>query len=164
MQEREDNVDRMLAQWGKERPDIDTSGMAVVLRVLRVASHLSERLKAVMAPSGLAPFEYDVLSALRRAGQQGGLTPTELCEAAQLTSGAMTHRINRLETRGLVRRVASGSDRRSVTVTLTPNGQTLVDGIVGARMSDAIDSLSALNKKDRADLARLLRKINANLP
>lgn len=150
----------MLVQWRKQRPDLDSSGMAVVLRVLMVAGVLSERLKNTLAPAGLAPWEYDVLSALRREGRAGGLTPGELCESAQLTSGAMTHRLDRLEERGLVRRRAGETDRRTVTVVLSARGCRLVDGIVGARMSDAAECLSAMSKKDRTELARLLREVN----
>jgi len=163
MSAQRDTVDEMLAQWRRERPDLESSGMAVVLRILKLSSALSDRLKATLAPAGLAPFEYDVLSALRRSGSAGELTPTELCEAAQLTSGAMTHRIDRLEERGLVRRRSGASDRRSITVVLTPRGRTLVDGIVGARMADASQSLGELTKKDRRELARLLRIVNQNL-
>lgn len=162
MSERDD-VDEMLVQWREQRPDLDSSGMAVVLRVLMLAGVFGERLKTTLAPSGLAPWEYDVLSALRREGRAGGLTPGELCESAQLTSGAMTHRLDRLEERGLVRRRAGKTDRRSVTVILSARGCSLVDSIVGSRMSDAAESLAAVSKKDRLELARLLRLVNVGL-
>ncbi len=158
-----DEVDEMLIQWREQRPDLDRSGMAVVLRILKVAGTLSERLKDTLAPAGLAPWEYDVLSALRRAGKKGGLTPTELCASAQLTTGAMTHRLDRLEARGLVRRRADGGDRRSVRVALSARGFALVDGIVGARMEDAAESLASLSAKERTELARLLRLVNRGL-
>jgi DNA-binding MarR family transcriptional regulator len=134
--------------------------MAVVLRVLMLSGVFSERLKATLAPAGLAPFEYDVLSALRRAGDGVGLTPKELCRAAQLTSGAMTHRLDRLEERRLVRRRTDRRDRRSLTVTLTARGRALVDGILGARMADASASLSGLSKAQRRALAELLRIVS----
>lgn len=158
-----DAVDQMLAQWQAQRPDLDSSGMAVVLRVLLLSGVFSERLKETLAPAGLAPWEFDVLSALRRAGGSGGLTPKELCKSAQLTSGAMTHRIDRLEERGLVRRRSSRTDRRSVFVALTARGRALVDGIVGARMADAAESLGALGREERQELARLLRTVSKGL-
>jgi len=158
-----DEVDEMLRQWRTERPELDSSGMAVVLRILSIAGGLSDRLKQILEPVQLAPWEYDVLSALRRVGQGQGLTPKELCASARLTSGAMTHRIDRLEERGLVRRRAARKDRRSITVLLTARGRTLVDGIIGARMADAGKSLAAISKKERAELARLLRQVNQGL-
>ncbi len=153
----------MLAQWRLQRPDLDQSGMAVVLRILMISGALAERLRDTLAPAGLAPWEFDVLSALRRAGKTGGLTPKELCVSAQLSSGAMTNRIDRLEARGLVRRKSNGQDRRSISVILCPSGCTLIDGIVRARMDSASESLQSINKKERAELARLLKAVNQGL-
>jgi DNA-binding MarR family transcriptional regulator len=158
-----DAVDDMLAQWSRERPDLDTSGMAVVLRVLLLAGLFGERLKETLAPHDMAPWEFDVLSALRRSSDRGGVTPSELCESAQLTSGAMTHRIDRLEERGLVRREASPEDRRSWLICLTPKGLELVDRAVGARMEDAAASVASLGRADQRRLARLLRSVASDL-
>jgi len=158
-----DAVDDMLAQWREERPDLDPTGMAVVLRVGLLAGVFADRLKDILAPAGLAPWEYDVLSALRRSDPRRGLSPTELCRSAQLTSGAMTHRLDRLEERGLVRRRTARDDRRGVRVSLTPRGRRLVDGIVGARMADAAESLGALGRVETRELTRLLRRLSASL-
>jgi DNA-binding MarR family transcriptional regulator len=158
-----DTVDHMLAQWDEERPDLDTSGMGVVLRILFLAGRFSERLKEILAPMDLAPFEFDVLSALRRAGREGGLTPSELCESAQLTSGAMTHRIDRLEERGLVRRRPSQEDRRSTWICLTAKGRGLVDQVIGARMDDAAEAVGGLSRAEQRELARLLRTLSLGL-
>lgn len=162
MKTERDTVDRMLAQWGRERPDLDSSGMAVVLRILLLAGLLSERLKDVLAPLDLAPFEFDVLSALRRAGTRG-VTPGELCESAQLTSGAMTHRLDRLQERGLVTRRPSRTDRRSFLVFLTGKGRALVDQAVAARMDDAAACIRALTKLEQRKLAQLLRRVHLEL-
>ena len=157
-----DLVDEMLAQWANERPDLDSSGMAIVLRIQILAGVFADRLKDALAPSGLAPWEFDVLSALRRAGKPG-LSPTDLCESAQLTSGAMTHRLDRLEEAGLVRRRASREDRRSVTVALTAKGRRLIDEVIGARMADAADAVAGLSRKERTELIRLLRAASVGL-
>lgn len=157
-----DAVDEMLDQWRRERPDLDSSGMGVVLRIQILAGIFADRLKETLAPSGLAPWEFDVLSALRRAGPDG-LSPTELCESAQLTSGAMTHRIDRLEEPGFVQRRAAEDDRRSIRVVLTSKGRAVVDEVIGARMADAYRSVAALGRKRRAELVRLLRAVSVSL-
>ena len=166
MAQRRDAVDDMLEQWGRERPDLDRSGMGIVLRVLILAGAFSARLKEILAPLDLAPWEFDVLSALRRAGgvgRAGGVSAKDLCGSGRLTSGAMTHRLDRLEERGLVRRRASHRDRRSVTISLTPKGLSIVDRAVGARMADALECLGPLNQKDRRSLTRMLRELSGDL-
>ena len=158
MTRQRDAVDEMLEQWARERPDLDSAGMGIVLRIQFLAGIFSSRLKEVLRPFGLAPWEFDVLSALRRAGSSG-LTPKDLCEAAQLTSGAMTHRIDRLEEPGYVRRRHDRADRRSINVTLTPKGRNLIDKVIGARMVDAAESVASLGKRQRGELAALLRAL-----
>lgn len=160
---RRDTVDTMLGQWAHERPDLDPRSMGVVLRIQALADALEARLRAILAPHDLAVFEYEVLSALRRAGPQGGCTAGELCEAAKLSSGAMTNRLDRLEARGLVERWTSAQDRRSVTVRLTPRGLALVDRVLGERMADADDCLADLGRDDRRALVSLLRALCLDL-
>lgn len=163
MRGKRDSVDEMLEEWRAERPDLDPSGMSVVLRVLINAGRLAERLKEILAPLGLAPWEFDVLSALRRSGPSGVRSPKELCEAGQLTSGAMTHRLDRLEQRGLVARRKGGEDRRSIGVALTRKGRALVDQAITKRMSDALDSVDGLSRKERKALADLLRTLGRGM-
>lgn len=154
-------MDRLLQQWRQERPELDPSGLAVVLRITALAGVFAERLKHILAPHGLAPFEYDVLAALRRNEPGPGLSPTALCRTAQLTSGAMTHRLDRLETRGLVERHSTPEDRRGVRVSLTPAGRELVDSVIGERMADAARSLGGLDAADAQRLTDLLRRLNS---
>lgn len=158
-----DDVDEILAQWRRERPDLDPTGMGVVLRVLHLAGVFSSRLDDVLAPTALATFEYEVLAALRRADDGEGLTAKELCAAAQLTSGAMTHRLDRLEERGLVRRRPRPEDRRALAVTLTARGRRLVDSVLAARMEDAGDCVAGLSRKERLALNDLLRGLAVEL-
>ena len=159
-----DEVDTMLAQWKRRRPELDGSGMAVVLRVQLLAGQFSARLKGILAEGGMAPFEYDVLAALRRVGGRGGLTPKQLCRTAQVTSGTMTNRIDRLEARGLVeRRAGRTDDRRSISVVLTAKGAALVDGIIADRMVDALRCLDGLTGRERKQLANLLRAVSNGL-
>lgn len=154
-----DVVHEMLEQWRGERPDLDLTGMAVVLRVLILAQDLGRRLKETLQPFELQPWEFDVLSALRRVGEPFELTPTELCSSAHLTSGAMTNRIDRLEERSLVRREADEADGRSWLVVLTRKGRLLVDRAIGARVQDAAESVSALKASERRALADLLASV-----
>src|SRR5690554_2172084 len=63
-----DEVDRLVAAWQKERPDLDVEPLHVFSRVSRLARHLDRARRAAFAEHDLEPWEFDVLTALRRAG------------------------------------------------------------------------------------------------
>jgi len=154
-----DVVDQMIRQWERERPDLDPSGLEVALRMPILADYLAAGLRACLASHGLAALEFDVLSALRRMGEPFCLSPTELCQAARLSSGAMTNRIDRLEQRKFVVRRADDSDRRSVAVALTARGRKVIDAAIATRMEQANAAVQSLQAKERRHLSRLLRTL-----
>ncbi len=159
-----DQVDRILRQWDDERPDLDTTSLAVLNRVTRLSKYSAARFKAALAPFGLEPWSFDVLAALRRQGCPYTMSPTELRRAVILTSGAMTNRIDRLEERGLVGRVADPNDRRGIQVHLTKAGLALIDEALAARVSSAEELVSRLSADQRDQLARLLRLLLVAAP
>lgn len=154
-----DEVDRIVAAWQRERPDLDVEPLAILSRVSRLARHLDLARRSAFARHHLEPWEFDVLSALRRAGAPYELSPGALLTQTLVTSGTMTNRIDRLESRGLVERHRSLDDRRGVIVRLTAAG---VEG-VDAAMADLLDAEAALlvdvGPHDRTRLAELLRLV-----
>lgn len=154
-----DQVDKIVGQWGEERPDLDPSPLAILARVARLSKHIANSLRETLAPFGLDVWSFDVLGALRRQGEPFAMTPTELRRTTILTSGAMTNRIDRLEARGLVQRAADPNDRRGIQVHLTAKGLELIDEAVVARLQSADQLVSRLNADERAQLADLLRKL-----
>lgn len=70
-----DEVDRLVAAWRHERPDLDVSPLEVLSRVTRLARHLDRARRTAFAERGLETWEFDVLSALRRAGTPYQLSP-----------------------------------------------------------------------------------------
>jgi DNA-binding MarR family transcriptional regulator len=157
----QDDVDRIVAQWAIERPDLETEAMAVFGRIYRIARAVGDRQEAVYAEFGINRGEFDVLATLRRSGEPYQLTPTELCDTMMLTSGGMTGRIDRLERRGLVRRSQHPSDRRALVVTLTAEGRAIVEEAVSAGLAAQREVLERLPAKSRAQLAILLRDLLA---
>jgi DNA-binding MarR family transcriptional regulator len=125
-----DSVDVILAQWNRERPDLDVTPMGPIGRVRRCAALLQRALDATFSEFGLSSWEFDVLATLRRSGAPYCLAPTALFSALMVTSGTMTHRLQRLESSGLVARVANCNDARSILVKLTPAGLALIDRAV----------------------------------
>src|SRR5579875_3015977 len=108
----QDEVDRLVAAWRRERADLDVTPLEVLSRVTRLARHLDRARRTAFAEHGLEPWEFDVLSALRRAGAPYQLSPGQLLTQTLVTSGTMTNRIDRLAKRGLVERLPDPSDRR----------------------------------------------------
>lgn len=154
-----DEVDRLLAAWRRERPDLDVSPLEVLSRVSRLARHLDLARRSAFTAHALESWDFDVLSALRRAGSPYELTPGALTAATLVTSGTMTNRIDRLAQRGLVHRMPDPRDRRGVLVRLTPAGRGRVD----AALADLIDRerqlLSGLSSEEQRALAGLLRTL-----
>ena len=123
-----DDVDQVIAAWSRERPDLDLAPLAVLSRVNRLARRLDRARDVAFARHELAVWEFDVLVALRRTGPPYRLTPGQLLAETLVTSGTMTNRIDRLETRGLVVREPVADDRRGTWVALTDDGRSRVDG------------------------------------
>lgn len=163
MDDEQDLIDRLLADWARERPDLDASPMAVVGRVLTLGQALTVRANAALKTTGLSYSDLDVLATLRRSGSPFCLTPTVLRHSVLLTSGAMTACLNRLEERGLLVREPSAHDRRVLAAVLTPPGKDLADRAIGLRFAEAADAVAALTAKEQAALAGLLRKLDLSI-
>jgi DNA-binding MarR family transcriptional regulator len=161
MSQLSDEVDELVAAWRVQRPDLDVEPLQVLSRVSRLARHLDIARRGAFAAHSLEAWEFDVLSALRRAGPPFQLTPGALLRATLVTSGTMTNRIDRLAAAGFVRREPDPRDRRGVLVTLSEDGRAVVD----AALTDLLDReqalLARLGEDQRQQLADLLRTLLA---
>lgn len=157
----EDEVDRIIAAWTRVRPDLDVSPLAVLSRVSRLDRHLDLARRGAFARNQLEPWEFDVLAALRRAGEPHVLSPGALVTQTMVTSGTMTNRIDRLEARGLVERAPSPDDRRGVLVRLTDSGLERVDAAFSDLLAVEHKVLEALEPADEPAMADLLRRLVA---
>lgn len=155
-----DEVDRIVDAWSAQRPDLDFSPLEVLSRVARLSRHLDRARRAAFQRSDLELWEWDVLSALRRAGEPYQLSPKQLLQQTLVSSGTMTNRIDRLVDRGLVRREADPGDRRGVLVTLTEDGRVRVDAAITRLVDAEAVLLASLSRSDRERLAALLRKLS----
>jgi DNA-binding MarR family transcriptional regulator len=156
---RADHVDQILAEWRRERPDLDLSAMAVIARISRLSRILERRIEAVLARYGINESGFGVLAALRRAGPPHRLSPTELYNSLLISSGAMTNRLDRLTAVGLVERIPDLDDRRSLLVRLTPRGLRVVDEALTAHTENELQLLRALSARDKQELAGVLRTL-----
>ena len=154
-----DDVDRIVSAWRRERPDLDVSPLEVLSRVSRLGRRLDWARGTAFAEHGLDGWEFDVLSALRRAGTPYELSPGQLVTETLVTSGTMTNRVDRLVTRGWVEREPDPTDRRGVIVRLTPTGMTVVDSALSDLLAHEHELLAELGTDERDDLAGLLRRL-----
>ena len=154
-----DPVDKILAQWQRERPDLDVSSMGIIGRMGRLAKHLERAIQETFSKFSLTIGEFDVLAALRRSGQPYQLSPTELFNTLMVSSGTMTHRIDRLEQAELVKRIPDPSDRRGTLILLTDKGFNMIEKAVKAHVDNEHRILNVLEASERGALILLLRKL-----
>ena len=151
-----DHVTRIQAEWARERPDVDVSPQGVIGRLHRLASHLTAELCVVYRRYGLSEGEFDVLAALRRAGDPYERAPGELARFTMVTTGAMTKRLDRLEVSGLVTRRPATDDGRGRVVALTEAGRSLIDRAFTDHMRNERRLLDALTPREADNLEVLL--------
>jgi DNA-binding MarR family transcriptional regulator len=154
-----DHVDRALAQWSREMPEIEIKGADVLNRARRLTLETRRDIEANFKRHGLDSGEFDVLATLRRSGEPYALRPTELYQSLMISSGGLTARLDRLEAAGLIRRRADEDDARSVRVELTPAGRRKIEAAFRADMELENKMVSGLHESERAELVRLLRKL-----
>lgn len=158
-----DEVDRIVLAWQRERPDLDVSPLQVLSRVTRLARHLDRARSAAFARHGLETWEFDVLAALRRSGEPYRLSPGQLVAQTMVTSGTMTNRIDRLATRGLVRRQPDPADGRGVMVRLEDSGRRLADAALADLLQIERSVLAVLHPGEPDRLSDLLRTLLTEL-
>ncbi|MBC7518119.1 MAG: MarR family transcriptional regulator [Microbacteriaceae bacterium] len=155
-----DEVDRIVEAWTRERPDLNFAPLQVLSRVGRLSKHLDRARRAAFSASELNSGEFDVLSALRRAGSPYQLSPKALLQQTLVSSGTMTNRIDRLVDRSLVERRTDPNDGRGILVVLSEAGRFRVDAAISQLLAAETEVLGRLSPADQDRLAGLLRKLS----
>lgn len=153
-----DHVDRILAQWHRERPDLDVAPMGVIGRLKRLHDLVGSELCKVYEAHGLNAASFDVLATLRRSGEPYALSPSELINWTMVTSGTMTNRLDRLEAAGLIVRRRNPEDGRGFVIALTERGFALIDQVVTEHVANQHRLISDL---DPQIIARLDEDLKA---
>jgi DNA-binding MarR family transcriptional regulator len=156
-----DEVDELSEAWASERPDLDLGAVAIFSRISRLDKRLDVARREAFSAHGIEAWEFDVLAALRRAGEPYELSPGRLLKETLVTSGTMTNRVDRLTARALVERHPDPDDRRGVIVRLTPTGVRTVDSAFEALLAAEAHLLTTLSARDQKKLADLLRTLLA---
>ncbi len=151
-----DEVDTILDDWRRQRPDLDPSPMGVFGRIARLAARQRADLTLMLVDFDLTPASFDVLANLRRSDPPHCKTPTALASSSMMSTGGMTFRIDKLEESGLVARQHSPDDRRVVEVSLTSRGKAVIDEVIEVHLDRERSLLAAMSAKQTDDLSRLL--------
>lgn len=120
----------------------------------------SALFSAACGHENITPVMYSVLSAL---AHYGPTDQTTLAKAVAIDKTNMTDILDRLKSRGLIKRRASSNDRRIRLTQLTPDGQTLLDRVNPQAEEAHHKTLEALAPEDRdAFVAMMIKIIDAN--
>src|SRR5438876_485334 len=142
--EERDHVDRFLEE--NDLPGVDLEVEGIVDRINGIRRRFHRMLDETLVEFGLA-------------GPPHRRSPGQLAEWAELSSGAMTNRIDRLEHAGLVRRLPDHDDRRGVIVELTEAGHKAWEDSVAAQAAKESLVAAALTKDEKRQLNALLRRL-----
>jgi len=153
-----DQVDVLVEFWLQENPDLDARAKTLAVRLRRAAHHLERALRQELAASDIEMWEAEVLLALRR-GADHCRSAGELLRESQVTSGAITNRVARLEQRGWVRRDIDPADRRHVLVTLTSEGLARADQFLATKTQSEQALLGRLDQDVQDRLNNDLRAL-----
>ena len=105
---------------------------------------------------GLTPPQFDIVATL---GNTAGMSFKELGEKTLITKGTLTGVVDRLEARGIVRRISSDEDRRSTRVELTKMGSALFDDTFPGVVSRTQQVFAILGEDERLVLEASLRRL-----
>jgi DNA-binding MarR family transcriptional regulator len=157
MTEEQDHVDRFLEQH--ELPGVDLEVEGIVDRINGLRRRIHQMLDETLADFGLAEGEWKALNHLWQAEPPHRRSVGQLAKWADLSSGAMTNRLDRLEKAGFVRRVPDPDDRRGVLVELTDAGRRVWEESVSAQAAKESLVAAALDKDEKRQLNALLRRL-----
>jgi len=157
--EEQDHVDRFLEEFAPEMPGVDLEVEGIVDRIHGLNRRFHRMLDETLADFDLTNGEWKLLNHLRQAGPSYRRSAAQLAERAELSSGAMTNRLDKLEEAGLVRRLPDPADRRGVQVELTDAGQKAWEESVSAQAAKEALIAAALDQDEKQELNALLRRL-----
>ena len=140
-----------LATW----PQIDPAVEGIVTRIGKAERLLGAEMQRSLAHVGLTREEFKVLIELH----SGPLTHGALCRELEVSTGAMTNRLDKLQRAELVSRSRDPDDRRGVRLTLTDAGRARLDAYIEIGAHRERELLEGLSDSDKRRLTALLTKL-----
>lgn len=153
-------VAAIAAAWERERPGVPTTSIEIVTPIWRLAKLLADDRRRVLRDAGIDSATLDLLGVLRRSGPPYRLTTRELTARSLVSAGAISQRIARAQTAGLVKRSGSDAHRRAVAVSLTPAGHQLIEHAVDRVLTREASLVAGLEPHQRGALIGLLEQLD----
>jgi len=154
-----DHIDRFLDSIRERLPMLDPEVEGIVDRIGGLDRRFKRAMDETLGEFNLDYAEYKLLGLLSREGEVYRSSPGRLARLMELSSGAMTNRLDRLEEAGLLRRLPDPDDRRGILVELTTEGKRVYEEAIGVQGRKEAFFASALNKTEQKQLNALLRRI-----
>jgi DNA-binding MarR family transcriptional regulator len=157
--EAEDHVDQLLARLAEAGTQLDLEVEGIVDRIGSINKRVRNALKETLVDYELTPEDWGVLTSLSLRKEGKLSSPGALARDLELSSGAITSRLDRLESLGFLHRLPDPGDRRAVLVELTREGRTAWESAIEVQGRKEAFFASALSKQEQVDLNGLLRKL-----
>jgi DNA-binding MarR family transcriptional regulator len=155
----QDHIDRFLERFGSHLRGVDLVVEGIVDRIGGLNKRFHREMDETLEDFGLNYGEARLLGRLLGAGPPHRMSPGHLAKIDELSTGAMTNRLDRLEEAGLVRREPDPDDRRGVQVVLTDKGRTTWEHAIAAQAQKEAVVASTLTDREKEQLTKLLRKL-----
>jgi DNA-binding MarR family transcriptional regulator len=153
-----DHIDSFLDSIREELPDLDLTVEGIVDRINGLSRRIKRLMDETLDERQLTWGEWKVLGLLRRSPERRR-SPGYLAVHAELSSGAMTNRLDNLEKAGLIRRLPDPTDRRAIQVEHTEAGSAAYEESTNAQAAKEQLIASALSAKEKEELNNLLRRL-----
>jgi DNA-binding MarR family transcriptional regulator len=153
-----DHIDRFLESIRESLPMLDPEVEGIVDRISALSRRFHRALDETLAEFDLDHVEWKLLGILSRRPEYR-TSPGALARMIELSSGAMTNRLDRLEEAGLLRRRPHPNDRRGIQVEITDEGRRLYHDAVGAQAAKEAFVTGTLDEDEKQHLNALLRRL-----
>jgi DNA-binding MarR family transcriptional regulator len=157
------SVDDLVAAWRREFPELDWRILQPLLQASQLAAVMESFHEQVLEPFEIGIGEYELLSALRRAGSPYRSSPSALAVALNCSSGGVTKRLGKLEAEGFIKRSSDPEDGRGSLASLSQRGLDLQERIFKTFMTASQNRLSRIEVGGLEEIAASLRRLGEAL-
>ncbi len=136
--------------------DSTSQSLKLFIVLSRAYKAINEHVNKAIQQNGLNPTEFAVLELLYHKGDQ---PLQQIGGKILLASGSITYVVDKLEQKGLLRRVACPNDRRVTYAQITEEGKELIEEIFPEHAKRIDELMSSLSENEKADAIHLLKKL-----